>query len=444
MRSTRIVACALALVGMVGCARTPPARRGEGPQGAGSAAPVTDAEADFLAEAEVIRGMGASPDWKEVAERLQAFVGRHPRFALGWYNLGVAYQELGEGAKAADAYRRAVAADEQLRPARLNLATLAVGRGDHDEAVRVLERLVQTDPGAVFARLALANYKLAESAFSDAERLAKEALGRSPEAVDGYCVLAQVYRETKDLGRARLVVAQGLKLDAKAACLHLALGRILVAQGDTAAAVTSFERAVEIDPSLSEARFLVAQISMRFKNFGRAVQHLKAIVESEPDPGVALVNLGVAYKGAGQFEEAEKTYLDAARSPTAEAAARFNLGVLYLRHLDRLDDAEASFRRFVELSPGEAGQADVLLSEVEQLKRFKAQEAAMAEESAREAELEPEVETPPIPGAESEAESPVAAEPEPRPKVRVKRRSKKKKPKKDRPPPPTLAPDDFE
>ena len=436
------------------CASAPPASLDPTPAGLRSVQAVkpTDAATDFQSEAEAIKRMGEPPDWGNVRFRMEGLVRRHPRYGLAWYNLGVAYERLGETDKAADAYRRALAVNDQLREAQLNLASLAVERGDRDEAVSLLETLVERDPGAVGARVALASYRLEQDKFDDAERLAKEALARNPENIGGYCVLARLFVARKQDGKARLVVAQGFKIDEDAACLHLALGRLLLDDGDTAAALVSLEQAVKRDPALSEARFLIAETSMSFKDFQRAIEHYRIVADRAPDPGPALVNLGVAYKGSGQFAEAEQAYQSATTFEESAPAAHFNLGVLYLRHLERIDDAEKSLRRYLELTDTPPKEALALLDEVEQMKKFREAEVAAAEEAARQAEIEAKAAAEAaargevVDGVQPHADQEEAADTPPIPSAPPKADPRKTPTKAPPPkqPPEGLEPDDFE
>jgi len=78
-----------------------------------------------------------------------------------------------------------------------------------------------------------------------------------------------------------------------------------------AVALASFEKAAAKDPRLVEARFQIAQISMGYKDFRKAIANYQAVTEVDPKNAAGFVNLGVALKGAGQFQDAEKAYLRA-------------------------------------------------------------------------------------------------------------------------------------
>lgn len=348
---------------------------------------------DFQAEANAIKG-DSDIDYSDVAGRMESVTSKHPTYGLAWYNLGVAYEQLGKNDEAARAYRKALSTNKKLREAQENLAALAVKRGEPDEAIMLLQDLIERDPGAAEARVALATHYLQRGDLDEAKTLSRDALGYQPKNIDAYCVLAQAAVKEKDALRARLVAAQGLKLDGNASCLHYVLGLVALSKKDLAAAIVSFESAIAKDASLLEARFHVAQISMGFKDFKKAIDNYTAVTNQNPKATAAFVNLGVAYKGSGQFENAEAAYkkaIDAAGTDGAPAA-HYNLGVLYLRNMNKLAEAKGELKRFLQLSDGGDNDAVFgMLEEIEKLEQLAIEEKRMMEEAERQAEIDAKI-----------------------------------------------------
>lgn len=350
---------------------------------------------------------GKEVDWREAEDAMGALTSQHPKFALGWYNLGVARDKLGKTDQAEDAYRRAVQRDPGLREAHLNLASLVLRKGDHRQAISILRELVERDPGAAKARVALAQSLLNHGQPEDAVRLAQEALARAPKTMEAYCVLTQAAVKEQDHQRVRLLVAQAMKIDSgpASACLHHALAQVLTVQKRTAEALQEYRNVVAKDGGgIPEARFRIAEISLGFKDFRTAVDAYTSVTEIDPKNAAAFVNLGVAYKGGGQFAEAEKAYLQAIAAGGDEVPpqAHFNLGVLYLKNLDRLDDARTQLKRY--LAVGNVGGDDPAFAWLEEIDQRKAMEAEMrrmdeAQKRADEAEAARKAkggETPPV------------------------------------------------
>jgi tetratricopeptide (TPR) repeat protein len=62
-------------------------------------------------------------------------------------------------------------------------------------------------------------------------------------------------------------------------------------------------------------------------------------------------NMAVVYAGKGQYEDAEREYLNALRTDPTDADAHFNLGILYEEIFKNKDKAAMHYRRFLKLRP---------------------------------------------------------------------------------------------
>ena len=206
---------------------------------------------DFQKEMDVVKAMKPGDGYySEVADRMQSHTSKHPRHALGWLNLGIANHRLGDKKKAKGAYKKALEINPKQREAVNNLAALAAEEGDNSTAYRILSDLVGMDPGAWRARVALASHYLARGEMDEAAELCKQSLAYEPTNPGAYCVMTEIAVKRKKFGRARLLAGQGYKVDKESPCIHFQLGKVALAEGETALAIVEFERAVSKDPSL--------------------------------------------------------------------------------------------------------------------------------------------------------------------------------------------------
>ncbi len=347
---------------------------------------------DFEATAAIINkdAQKGKLDWGDVEDKMGDLTHRYPNFALGHYNRAVALEHLGKHKEAEQEYRTAAGLNPQLREARENLAVMAAKSGDPGESISVLRELVTSDPGAAQARVALASYVASQGDFDEARQLCEDALAHQPKNIGAYCVLATVAVKEKDMLRARLLAAQGLKIEKNAACLHDVLGQVALAEGNTGVALKAFETAVQSDPRLTTARFRIAQISMGFKDFKKAIDNYIAITQADPKNAAAYVNLGIAFKGSGRFQDAEKAYQQAiqvADGPSS-APAHFNLGVLYLRDLKRPEEAQEHLKRVLQVGDGDDDQVFKMLEEIEQMKQLEEESKRQEAEAKAQEEIE--------------------------------------------------------
>ena len=340
----------------------------------------------FLEEVEYIKKSKLS--YEDVEDRMGGVCRKHS-YALACYNQGVAQEKQGKFKDAEDTYRKAAARDPNLREAQENLAAL-IAKRDPGEAINQYRELVNRDPAAATARFAVAQYALAQGDIEEAVALAQDGLSNQPKNIAGYCVLAEAAVKQKDFLRARLLASQGLKIDKSAGCLHYALGQVAMQEGNTAVALKSFETAVQENPGLIDARFRIAQISMGFKDFKKAVDNYTAVTNVDPKNAAAFVNMGIALKGSGQFDKAEQAYrraIEVASGPTA-APAHYNLGVLYLRDLKQPDKAQEHLKRVLQLGDGDEDGVFKMLEEIEQMRNMAEEEKRMEAEAKQQEEMD--------------------------------------------------------
>lgn len=118
---------------------------------------------------------------------------------------------------------------------------------------------------------------------------------------------------------------------------------------DPAAAEDAYRQALELDPSMVDARLNLGRL---LHEAGRTIeaegQYLRAL-ESRPDDPTALFNLGVALQDLGRLAEAAEIYEKALEIDPALADAHYNLAVVY-EELGRKKSAIRHFKSYKLLS----------------------------------------------------------------------------------------------
>jgi tetratricopeptide (TPR) repeat protein len=138
------------------------------------------------------------------------------------------------------------------------------------------------------------------------------------------------------------------------------LGNFLAQQGETAEAMSHYQRALEIKPDYAEAHYNLADAFAHQNQSGLAIEHLEAAVKINPNYVKARNNLGVALIGAGRLDDAIGEFERVLELNPKSVSARINLAVA-LNKQGRLDQAIASVQRAIELDPKDV-QARKLLS----------------------------------------------------------------------------------
>jgi tetratricopeptide (TPR) repeat protein len=171
-----------------------------------------------------------------------------------WPEVAAAWRALGEPAREADAWARAVDADSTDARARLARAEALARAGGADEARALLEALVGDRPGLADAARALARLRAAGGDAAGAIRLLARVGLRDPWHVDALAELALALADAGRPADAARAVERALRLDPDHALAHAAAALVDEAGGVAWLALAHARRAVELEPAGEAAR----------------------------------------------------------------------------------------------------------------------------------------------------------------------------------------------
>jgi tetratricopeptide (TPR) repeat protein len=171
---------------------------------------------------------------------------------------------------AAELYRRPAGSDALFRK-----AARAVERGEYEEALALLRRVVAADPKDYVAWSQLGTLLTARREYAEAE----QAYGRSLAARPDY------------------------------ATALVNLGRLRMAQKNFAGAIEALARAVEAQPRSAAAHYLLGESLLQVKKGSRAVVHLNEAIRLDPvGRAEAHLRLALLYNAAGLKDRAAAEY----------------------------------------------------------------------------------------------------------------------------------------
>lgn len=238
------------------------------------------------------------------------------------YNEGVEAQRAGDLELAAKKYNEAAAMNTELAAPRTALAAVAHMQGDYPAAAAEAEQALAIDP--TDARAMQIRY--------DAYRLA----GDKEKAKEA----AQALKELGGLGEtAARIFNEGAEA---------------YNSGDMATAISKFQEAADLDPSLVQARLVLAKLFLSQGNLSGALARAEEVVALEPGNGEAL---RIAYDSALRLGDTEKaaTALDglAVADPEWAATGLYQLAV-ELYNQDQTEAAAQALERVLKADPDHA------------------------------------------------------------------------------------------
>ncbi len=128
----------------------------------------------------------------------------------------------------------------------------------------------------------------------EAVRLLERARDADPGFPETYNNLGRAEMELGDLDAARADLERAAALSPRHALVQLNLAAVVSKQGDAARTRALLARAIELDPLLARAYGPLAELELRAGDVDAAVAHLRRAAELEPGSAAAHADLGLA------------------------------------------------------------------------------------------------------------------------------------------------------
>jgi Flp pilus assembly protein TadD len=173
-----------------------------------------------------------------------------------------------------------------------------------------------------------------------------------PEFAYAHFQLAYVYTALKRTDEARVEYERTIAIDPKMSEAYLNLGMLLLEKQQNAAAVTPLRKAVELLPAQSRPRYLLAVALDRSGDRAGAAESFEALLHLDPSDIAAIEYLGWAALGQGKPDEAEARFRRALEIKPKEAEAR--RGLAHSLDAQKKPEASGAYRDYLELTPNDS------------------------------------------------------------------------------------------
>ena len=212
---------------------------------------------------------------------------------------GMKALESGQYETAAEAFRKAVAADPADYSAHFNLA-LAYGFLARDaEGIAEYRKALELKPGLYEAELNC-GLLLLRRKDADAEALLEAAAAQKPDQFRPRYYLAEAEAQAGALDRAEASYRRALELDAKSAAAEAGLGRVLAREGKLADAAPHYRQAAALDPKY---RSLLLELAGAYEKAHQPAEAAAIYRDFAGDPA-AQAHLGQLLLDGKQYAEA--------------------------------------------------------------------------------------------------------------------------------------------
>ena len=222
----------------------------------------------------------------------------------------------------------------------------AAGRGD--EAVAVLRRLLDAEPGHAQAWRTLGDQLVAAGDSAAAEDAYEKHLrlsSRHPELIG-----AATHLRRGELAKAEKIARDVLKKDPLDVVAIRLLAAIGIKVGKFDDAINLLERCLELAPDFHLARQNLALALSRRQRHDDALAQMEVLLRAEPNNPQYRLLKGSFHVQKGDHADALQIYEDLVRAYPNQASAQMNFAHT-LKAVGRLDEAITAYRRSAELRP---------------------------------------------------------------------------------------------
>ncbi|MFH1181436.1 MAG: tetratricopeptide repeat protein, partial [Candidatus Woesearchaeota archaeon] len=196
-------------------------------------------------------------EWKDELTLWQIAAERSPNTSAVFSNLGHAYEQEGDYAKAQESFEKAIALDPENPKAHYNLATIFINAGMYDRALKQLMTASNLKPdyyqaydlmGLTYYYLALENQNASSTLLANARTSLERSIELNPEFSKAYNDRGVVYGEMGRFNDSIANFKKAISLDSMNDEAYFNLGIVYEFLGESALAKENFVKASQLKP----------------------------------------------------------------------------------------------------------------------------------------------------------------------------------------------------
>ena len=196
------------------------------------------------AERTAPRPSGSNPRSVDSFEYTRKF----PKKAVDAYEAGLKAEREGKSEDALKYYKQALNIAPELYPARNNLGTLYLSRGDTQAASNEFQKVISGNQSDASGYFNMTNLLLLTQRYAEAETMVQEGLRRQPDSAFGKFVEGSLLARTARLPEAERSLRQAIQLDPLMSKVHLELVNLYLHEKNIEAAKKELTIFIDLFP----------------------------------------------------------------------------------------------------------------------------------------------------------------------------------------------------
>jgi len=235
----------------------------------------------------------------QAIEQYKKSVELQPVYPEAWYNLGFSYSELGNLTFAEDAYKKAVDCRKDYIKALYGLASVQETLGKLDEARNTIDKLVTINPDSYEAYYTLGmalQFLGGNENIHNTEQYFRKALELSPNSLEIYIALANLYEDGNNIDSALVLYRQVLAIEPDYHDVKIKYANCLVKNDQITEAELEITKILKQNPDNISAQAIMGSIHRIKGDFVKADEISKKILEVDENNGEALISMAYSKK----------------------------------------------------------------------------------------------------------------------------------------------------
>ena len=261
----------------------------------------------------------------------------------------VAAHQAGNLDEAEKLYRALLRGQPANADAMALLGLVQGAKGEHNEAVALIEKAAARDPKSGLFKFHLGTVLMNAKRLPQAIAAFQQAIALQPGLAQAYYNMANAMRAADDWAGAIAAYRKAIQFIPNYAEAYNNLALSLVHERQYDEALMEAKKSVELAPTYGEGWRTLCNIAEQVKDYPLALIAGEQCIKLMPDNHYAWFGYGVALNRIDRNEEAIEAYKRALALKPERADIWDNLGQTY-QALNRLDEAEATFRKTIEVA----------------------------------------------------------------------------------------------
>jgi len=300
--------------------------------------------------------------------------------------VGKIFEANGQLEQAANAYRKALAADPAFGPARFALIQAELNRGNRDAAIAEAKKITSTGMSNADIERLIGEDAVRREDYSGAIPFLEKATKGLPGNPDGWALLGRAYHANRRYDEAAESYKRAVDLAPQNANYRTTYGLILGLAGELEKGLAELQK-VTSAPGYKDAVGWV-NLGWIYRNMNKPQESIAAYQKGlalDPKQEQAALGLGWAYQYTKEYDKAIAAYEQAMKIDPKDASADANLGIAWCYFFKRqVPEARAAMDKAAA-----AGRSVTQLKEnVDKLEKWIAEGHAVTEEQIAKAQEE--------------------------------------------------------